>query len=109
MSMTRGEMQDLLVKFATQNPDYRDALKRKPKQVVAAQFGMSLPEGLELKVLEETPNTAYVVLPHIVREGAELSDADVEMVAGGTTVKGSANCQNAIASTAVEIKASLFG
>ena len=30
-NMTRGEIQDLLAKFATDNPKYRDALVRDPK------------------------------------------------------------------------------
>jgi len=107
MEMTRGEMQDLLTKFASQNPEYRQALLRKPREVVESQFQVSLPENVNLKVLEETADTAYVVLPHVVQEGAELSDADVEMVAGGANVK-EAKCDKGIASTVVEVNASLF-
>jgi len=108
MKMTRGEMQDLLTKFSTQNPEYRAALLRNPKNIVQEQFQMQLPDDMAVEVLEESPEKVYVVLPYMVQEGAELSGSDLEAVAGGTTVKGDANCQNAIASTAVEIKASLF-
>ncbi|MCG8457107.1 MAG: NHLP leader peptide family RiPP precursor [Holophagales bacterium] len=108
MKMTRGEMLDLLIKFSSQNPEYREALKRNPKGVVAEQFQMDLPEALDIQVLEETPETAYVVLPHVVQEGAELSNADRESLAGGATVKGDAKCNDAVASTVVEIQASLI-
>ncbi|MEM9557812.1 MAG: NHLP leader peptide family RiPP precursor [Acidobacteriota bacterium] len=108
MKMTRGEMLDLLIKFSTQNPDYRSALKRNPKGVVAEQFQMDLPDDLKIDVLEETPDQAYVVLPYMIPEGAELSNADLESLAGGNTVKGDANCSDATASTVVEIQASLF-
>ncbi len=108
MKMTRGEMQDLLTKFSTQNPEYRAALLRNPKGIVQEQFQMQLPDDMAVEVLEESPEKVYVVLPYMVQEGAELASSDLEAVAGGTTVKGDANCQNAIASTAVEIKASLF-
>ena len=106
--MTRGEMQDLLSKFATRNPEYRAALLRNPKGVVQEQFQMELPENMEVGVLEETPEKVYVVLPYVLEEGAELSDEDLVAVAGGNTTKGDANCQNALASTVVEIQASLF-
>lgn len=108
MKMTRGEMLDLLINFSSQNTDYRDALKRNPKGVVAKQFQMDLPDGLDIKVLEETADTAYIVLPHVAAEGAELSNADLESLAGGATVKGDAKCNDAVASTVVEIQASLI-
>jgi hypothetical protein len=108
MKMTRGEMQDLLVRFATQNPDYRAALLRNPKKVVAAQFQMELPGDLQVEILEETENKVFVVLPHILEEGAELANEDLEAMAGGNTVKGDAHCDRATASTVVEIQASLF-
>ncbi len=106
--MTRGEMQDLLSKFASDDPNYRSALLEDPKGVVKAQFQMELGDNVAVEALEETPTKVYVVVPHTVEEGAELSDDDLEAVAGGGTVKGDANCSDAIASTVVEINASLF-
>ena len=82
MQMTRGEMQDLLVKFSTQNPKYRAALFRNPRGVLQAQFQMDLPEGMEVVVLEETPDKIYLVLPYVPEEGAKLSDDDLEEVVG---------------------------
>lgn len=101
-------MQDLLVKFAAQNPSYRDALIRDPKKVVASQFQLDLPSNLHVEVLEESAEKVYVVLPHVLAEGAELADEDLEAMAGGATVKGDANCDESIAGTVVEISASLF-
>ncbi len=108
MKMTRGEMQDLLSKFSSENPEYKSALLKDPKGVVAAQFQMDLPENVSVEVLQESSEKVYVVLPHTIEEGAELSDDDLESVAGGGTVKGDANCSDAIASTVVEINASVF-
>ena len=105
--MTRGEMQDLLTGFATRNPDYRAALLRNPKGVIEAQFQLELPHSLEIEVQEETVDRLYVVLPHILEEGAELSDADLEAVAGGNVVKSDHNCTGSIASTEVEVEADL--
>jgi hypothetical protein len=80
-NMTRGEMQDLVSKFATENPRYREALIADPKGTLERQFGSSL-GGVEVKALVERADQAYVVIPHVPAEG-ELSDADLERVAGG--------------------------
>jgi hypothetical protein len=79
--MTRGEVQDLVAKFAIENPRYRDALIQNPKQVVEKQLNTSLGK-VNLKAVVDTADTVYVVVPYSAKEG-ELSDADLEKVAGG--------------------------
>jgi hypothetical protein len=79
--MTRGQVQDLLAKFATENPKYRDALIKNPKEMIEKQFATSL-GSVNVKAVVETADTTYVVIPHVAKEG-ELSDADLEKVAGG--------------------------
>ena len=80
MEMTRGEIQDLLVKFATEQPQYKDSLKKNPKEVIYKQFGIQVPGNVKVQVLQETADQVYVVLPHVVESGAELSDADLEKI-----------------------------
>ena len=80
--MTRGAIQDLLAKFAIENPSYREALLSDPKKVIEEQLNTSLPAGMNVKAVAETSETAYVVIPHVASEG-ELDDADLEKVAGG--------------------------
>ncbi len=111
VKMSRGEVNDLIAGFATKNPDYKRALLANPKKVVAMQLGQELPESLNIKVIEDTADTIHIVLPYVPQEGAELSDADLEMVAGG---KGEAEytCNDIKGiGTHVEIttEASLFG
>ena len=79
--MTRGEIQDLVGKFATENPRYRDAMLKDPKSVIEKQLNTSL-GPLKIKAVAETADTAYVVIPYAAAEG-QLSDADLEKVAGG--------------------------
>ena len=107
MKMTRGEMQDLLAKFASSNPQYRSALLKNAKAVVEKQFNMSLPDNVKVQAVEEKADTIYVVVPHAVSAGAELDDADLEKVAGGAKVKGDANCNDSdgAMNTVVEIQA----
>ena len=79
--MTRGEVQDLVAKFATENPKYRQALMSDPKGVIEKQLNTSL-GNVKVKAVVDTADTTYVVIPHVAGEG-ELSDADLEKVAGG--------------------------
>ena len=80
-TMTRGEVQDLLAKFATENPKYREALIKDPKAIVEKQLNTSL-GSVKVKSVVETADTSYVIIPYVASEG-ELSDADLEKVAGG--------------------------
>jgi hypothetical protein len=52
-----------------------------PKAALAAE-GIAVPEGIELRVLENTPTTVNLVLPPPPAEG-ELSDEDLGAVTGG--------------------------
>ena len=48
-------------------------------------MGAQLPEGVEVRVVQESADTIYLVLPSAsaVGEGGELSDEELEAVAGG--------------------------
>lgn len=108
MEMTRGEMNDVLVKFATESDKYRQALKEDPKKVVSAQFAVEIPDSISFTVLEETADQYYVVLPHTVESGAELSDADLDQVAGGGTFVLNARCRSGMLNTVVNVEAKIF-
>ncbi len=81
--VTRGQINDIISGFATGNADYRNAVKQDPKAVLSKQMGRELPEWLNVKVVEENADTIYLVIPHVAEEGSELSDSDLESVAGG--------------------------
>ncbi len=81
--VTRGEINDIISGFATQNAEYREAVKQDAKAVLSKQMGRELPDWLNVKVVEESADTIYLVIPHVAEEGAELSDSGLESVAGG--------------------------
>ena len=64
-NLTRGEIQDLLMKFSKGNPNYREALLKNPKVVLEGQMGGKLPPGINVKAVEETPSTIYVIVPYV--------------------------------------------
>ena len=82
MSLTRGQLQDLLNKFASDSPKYREKLISDPKWVLEKQLNKTLGNTIKVKSVVETADTLYIVVPHVAKEG-ELSDADLEKVAGG--------------------------
>jgi hypothetical protein len=79
--MTRGQIQDLVGKFAQENPKYRQALLTNPKGTIEKQLNTSL-GSVTVKAVADTADTVHVVIPYAAKEG-ELSDADLERVAGG--------------------------
>jgi predicted house-cleaning noncanonical NTP pyrophosphatase (MazG superfamily) len=83
VEVSRGEIVDIVTETALKNSDYRTALLKNPKKVLEAQLGRELPDWLNVQAVEETADTMYVVVPHVVQEGAELADADLEQIAGG--------------------------
>ena len=73
-----------LIARAAQNPALKQELLSSPKAVIKRELGISLPEGAELNVVEETENTAYFLLPQEPSE--ELSEEELEAVSGGWIV-----------------------
>ncbi len=91
LTMTRGQLHDLLSRFAVENPKYRAALIRDPKWVLEKQLGHSLGK-VAVHAVVETPNTIYIVVPYVPTEG-ELSDTALEHVAGGFLDNLNAKCE----------------
>jgi len=94
VTLSREEIEEVVVNNAAKHPQYREALLKNPKKVIETQLNNKLPDGLNVKVIEETGDTIYVRLPYRVTEGAELSDADLEQVAGGKGDNASTNNYN---------------
>lgn len=59
----RRHWEDALQELARKDPDFRQALKSDPKKAIESKIGVPLPDFVNVKVVEETPDTAYVVLP----------------------------------------------
>jgi len=72
-----------VVANAWADPDYKERLKADPSAVLAEQ-GLEVPEGIEVRIVENTDDVVYFTLPP---EPSEVLDDDaLEAVAGGSTV-----------------------
>ncbi len=76
---------------AWKNKAFKQELLKNPKATLKKEFGTVIPDHIEINVLEETQSSLYLVLPISPLEISdldwfsieELSDAQLESVAGG--------------------------
>ena len=82
----RAEMERQLIERSLQDDDFRRRLLADPRAAVEQELGSRLPESIQVRAVEETADTIYLVLPGQsvgAETGGELSDQDLEAVAGG--------------------------
>jgi hypothetical protein len=81
----RAELEQRLIERSLQDESFRQQLLEDPKATVEQELGMRLPVDVQVRAVEETADTIYLVLPSASPsgEGGELSDLELEAVAGG--------------------------
>ena len=81
----RAEVERTLVQRSMEDEDFRQRLLDDPKGAVEQELGSSLPEGVEVRAVEESAQIIYLVLPSAspLGQGGELSDQELDEVAGG--------------------------
>jgi hypothetical protein len=83
----RAGLERRLIERSLQDDAFRQRLLEDPRTIMEQELGVSLPAEVQVRAVEETADTIYLVLPSTsaVDEGEELSDPDLETVAGGDT------------------------
>jgi hypothetical protein len=83
---TRGEFESALILQAWNDPAFLAELRSQPTAALDAALkthGGSVPAGATVKLYEEQPGECLVVIPRPADAASELSDAELEAVAGG--------------------------
>ena len=81
----RAEIERRLIQRSLQDEDFRQRLLEDPKGIIEQELGGRFPESIEVRVVEESADTIYLVLPSaspVAGEGSELTDEALESVAG---------------------------
>jgi|SRR4051812_28451581 hypothetical protein len=81
----RAEIEGRLIQRSLEDDAFRRRLLEDTRAAVEEELGTRLPESVEVRAVEETADTIYLVLPNASAAGetAELSDQELEAVAGG--------------------------
>jgi hypothetical protein len=88
----RQEMERRLIEKSLEDESFRQRLLEDPKGAVEDELGTRLPEEVGVVTVEESADTIYLVLPSAspVGQEGEISDSELEAVAGGSSIWGGA-------------------
>ena len=81
----RSEIERRLVQRSIEDEEFRQRLLDDPKGTAEQELETRLSEDVEVRVVEESADTIYLVLPFTPADlqTGELSDQELEAVAGG--------------------------
>ena len=86
MAMSRAEMEALIVQRAWKDDAFRAEFLADAKGTIEKYAGQKLPAELNVVALAEDDKTIHFVIPAKPTNTDELSDEDLEKVAGGLDV-----------------------
>jgi hypothetical protein len=83
---TRRDLETALIERCWKDPAFKKAVLSDPKGMLEQHLGQKLPTQLRILIHDEDANTLHFTLPPAPSNLTELSDEDLERVAGGTDV-----------------------
>jgi Nitrile hydratase, alpha chain len=83
MSMSRQEVETLIVQHAWKDDAFRDEFIADPKATIEKYSGQKLQAEVSIVAHPEDDKTIHFVIPPKPANADELSDEDLEKVAGG--------------------------
>ncbi|MGF1470888.1 MAG: NHLP leader peptide family RiPP precursor [Rubrobacteraceae bacterium] len=80
------QMRQRIVQRSVEDEEFRQRLLDDPKAAIEQEIGAWLPDEIEIRAVEETQDTVYLVLPpkpQDAPQSSELFEQELEAVAGG--------------------------
>jgi hypothetical protein len=85
-SMTKRDLEVALIEKCWKDPEFKKQVLADPKGMLERHIGKKLPGDLKIFVHEENAEALHFSLPPTPTNATELSDEDLEKVAGGTEI-----------------------
>jgi hypothetical protein len=76
---TRAKVESIIAERIAADPGFRQTLPGDPRAVLSEIVGFEIPESVQVVLHEESLTQIHLTIP----SSDSLSDADLEMVAGG--------------------------
>ena len=86
MALSRREMESLIGQRAWKDDTFRDEFVSDPKGTIEKYSGQKLPADLKVVALAEDDKTIHFVIPPKPANSDELSEEDLEKIAGGIDI-----------------------
>ena len=85
-TMNRRALETQLIEKCWKDPEFMKRVVSDSKGMLEQHTGQKLPPGLKIVVHKEDANTLHFTIPQAPTNLNELSDAELENVAGGTDI-----------------------
>jgi Nitrile hydratase, alpha chain len=85
-TVTRRDLETSLVEKSWKDHEFKKAVLSDPKGMLERHLGQKLPTQVRVLIHEEDANTLHFSIPQAPSNLTELSNEDLERVAGGTDV-----------------------
>lgn len=85
-NQNRKQLEERLIEKAMKDETFRKQLLENPRGIVEQETGITLPEKISIRVVQEKPDEVFLVLPAIIQGTSgedELSEAELTNVVGG--------------------------
>jgi Nitrile hydratase, alpha chain len=85
-SVTRRDLETALIEKCWKDPGFKKQIVSDPKGMLERHTGQRMPPEVKIFIHEEDANTLHFSIPPSPANLTELSDEELERVAGGTDI-----------------------